>query len=81
MVPRLGEQRREERGERQAPAPQGSIVLLPPPLVDYGVFMLGLSRRCRCRHRLRLHCRPSFRCRLRLQLQFSRSMVMVIHPL
>ncbi|MQL80975.1 hypothetical protein Taro_013423 [Colocasia esculenta] len=36
------EQRREERGEKQAPAPQGPTVLHPPPLVDYGVFMQGL---------------------------------------
>ncbi|MQL71809.1 hypothetical protein Taro_004124 [Colocasia esculenta] len=36
------EQRRDERGEQQAPAPQGPIVLPPPPPVDYGVFMHGL---------------------------------------
>ncbi|MQL71741.1 hypothetical protein Taro_004080 [Colocasia esculenta] len=35
------EQRREERAEQQAPAPQGPV-LLPPPPVDYGVFMQGL---------------------------------------
>ncbi|MQM00097.1 hypothetical protein Taro_032829 [Colocasia esculenta] len=36
------EQRREDRGEQQAPAPQGPTVLPPPPPVDYGVFMQGL---------------------------------------
>ncbi|MQL99944.1 hypothetical protein Taro_032674 [Colocasia esculenta] len=39
---REDEQRREERGEQQAPAPQGPTVLPPPPLVDYRVFMQGL---------------------------------------
>ncbi|MQL69636.1 hypothetical protein Taro_001917, partial [Colocasia esculenta] len=39
---REDEQRREERGEQQARAPQGPTVLPPPPLVDYGVFMQGL---------------------------------------
>ncbi|MQL68879.1 hypothetical protein Taro_001181, partial [Colocasia esculenta] len=38
---REGEQRREEQGEQQAPAPQGPV-LPPPPPVDYGVFMQGL---------------------------------------
>ncbi|MQL78084.1 hypothetical protein Taro_010506, partial [Colocasia esculenta] len=38
---REDEQRREERAEQQAPAPQGPV-LPPPPLVDYGVFMQGL---------------------------------------
>ncbi|MQL73684.1 hypothetical protein Taro_006050 [Colocasia esculenta] len=37
------EQRREERAEQQAPAPQGPV-LSPPPPVDYGVFMQGLER-------------------------------------
>ncbi|MQM04043.1 hypothetical protein Taro_036838 [Colocasia esculenta] len=36
------EHRREDKGEHQAPAPQGPTVLPPPPLVDYGVFMQGL---------------------------------------
>ncbi|MQL87776.1 hypothetical protein Taro_020326 [Colocasia esculenta] len=36
------EQRSEERGEKQAPAPQGPTVLPPPPPVDYGVIMQGL---------------------------------------
>ncbi|MQL81484.1 hypothetical protein Taro_013942, partial [Colocasia esculenta] len=36
------EQRREDRGEQQAPAPQGPTVLPPPPSVDYGLFMQGL---------------------------------------
>ncbi|MQM21285.1 hypothetical protein Taro_054323 [Colocasia esculenta] len=36
------EQRREERGKQQAPAPQGPTVLPPPPPVDYDVFMQGL---------------------------------------
>ncbi|MQL77598.1 hypothetical protein Taro_010006 [Colocasia esculenta] len=35
------EQRRDERAEQQAPAPQGPV-LPPPPPVDYGVFMQGL---------------------------------------
>ncbi|MQM11227.1 hypothetical protein Taro_044132 [Colocasia esculenta] len=39
---REDEQRREERGEQQAPTPQGPTVLSPPPPVDYGVFMQGL---------------------------------------
>ncbi|MQM10414.1 hypothetical protein Taro_043306 [Colocasia esculenta] len=38
---REGERRREEQTEQQAPAPQGPILPLPPP-VDYGVFMQGL---------------------------------------
>ncbi|MQM06925.1 hypothetical protein Taro_039760 [Colocasia esculenta] len=43
---REGEQRRDEprcedQGEQQAPAPQGPVLPLPPP-VDYGVFMQGL---------------------------------------
>ncbi|MQM23540.1 hypothetical protein Taro_056605 [Colocasia esculenta] len=37
------EQRREERAEQQAPAPQGPVLPLPP-LVDYGVFMQGLAQ-------------------------------------
>ncbi|MQL75300.1 hypothetical protein Taro_007670 [Colocasia esculenta] len=32
------------RGEQQAPAPQGLTILPPPPPVDYGVFMKGLSQ-------------------------------------
>ncbi|MQM19030.1 hypothetical protein Taro_052030, partial [Colocasia esculenta] len=36
------EQRREEMGEQQAPAPQGPTVLPPPPPMDYGMFMNGL---------------------------------------
>ncbi|MQL69507.1 hypothetical protein Taro_001795 [Colocasia esculenta] len=36
------EQRHEDRGEQQAPAPQGLTVLPPPPPIDYGVFMQGL---------------------------------------
>ncbi|MQM03937.1 hypothetical protein Taro_036725 [Colocasia esculenta] len=39
---REDEHRREERGEQQAPAPQGPTALPPPPLVDYDVFMQGL---------------------------------------
>ncbi|MQL93643.1 hypothetical protein Taro_026290 [Colocasia esculenta] len=39
---REDEQRREERGEQHAPTPQGPTVLLPPPPVDYGVFMQGM---------------------------------------
>ncbi|MQL86088.1 hypothetical protein Taro_018615 [Colocasia esculenta] len=39
---REDEQRREERGVQQAPAPQGPKVLPPPPPVDYAVFMQGL---------------------------------------
>ncbi|MQM13006.1 hypothetical protein Taro_045927, partial [Colocasia esculenta] len=39
---REDEQRREERGEQQASAPQGPTVLPPPPLVDYRVLMQGL---------------------------------------
>ncbi|MQL94888.1 hypothetical protein Taro_027550 [Colocasia esculenta] len=39
---REDEHRREERGEQQAPAPQGPTVLPPPPPMDYGVFMQGL---------------------------------------
>ncbi|MQM08882.1 hypothetical protein Taro_041740, partial [Colocasia esculenta] len=39
---REDEQRWEERGEQQAPTPQGPTVLPPPPPVDYGVFMQGL---------------------------------------
>ncbi|MQL72161.1 hypothetical protein Taro_004493 [Colocasia esculenta] len=38
---REAEPRREERAEQQAPAPQGPVLPLPPP-VDYGVFMQGL---------------------------------------
>ncbi|MQM15229.1 hypothetical protein Taro_048169 [Colocasia esculenta] len=42
---REDEQRREERGEQQAPTPQGPMVLPPPPPpVDYGVFMQGLAQ-------------------------------------
>ncbi|MQL82295.1 hypothetical protein Taro_014768, partial [Colocasia esculenta] len=41
---REDEQRCEERGELQAPAPQGPTVIPPPPLVDYGVFMQGLAQ-------------------------------------
>ncbi|MQM21743.1 hypothetical protein Taro_054788, partial [Colocasia esculenta] len=39
---REDEQRRDERGEQHAPAPQSPTVLPPPPPVDYGVFMQGL---------------------------------------
>ncbi|MQL71747.1 hypothetical protein Taro_004087 [Colocasia esculenta] len=39
---REDEQRREERGDQQVPAPQGPTVLPPPPPVDYGVFVLDL---------------------------------------
>ncbi|MQL70570.1 hypothetical protein Taro_002881 [Colocasia esculenta] len=38
---REDEPRRDERAEQQAPAPQGPV-LLPPPPVDYGIFMQGL---------------------------------------
>ncbi|MQM15697.1 hypothetical protein Taro_048647, partial [Colocasia esculenta] len=38
---RRDEPRREDQAEQQAPAPQGPV-LLPPPPVDYGVFMQGL---------------------------------------
>ncbi|MQL77767.1 hypothetical protein Taro_010190 [Colocasia esculenta] len=38
---REDEQRRVERGEQQALAPQGPTVLPPPPPVDYGAFMQG----------------------------------------
>ncbi|MQM21830.1 hypothetical protein Taro_054874 [Colocasia esculenta] len=38
---RRDEPRREDQGEQQAPAPQGPV-LLPPPPVDYGVFIQGL---------------------------------------
>ncbi|MQL76155.1 hypothetical protein Taro_008528, partial [Colocasia esculenta] len=41
---REDEQRIEERGEQQTPAHQDPIVLSPPPLVDYGVFMQGLAQ-------------------------------------
>ncbi|MQM18823.1 hypothetical protein Taro_051820 [Colocasia esculenta] len=41
---REDEQRREDRDEQQAPAPQGPTVLPPPPPVDYGVFMQGLAQ-------------------------------------
>ncbi|MQL95712.1 hypothetical protein Taro_028379 [Colocasia esculenta] len=44
------EQRHEERGEQQALAPQGPMVLPPPPPVDYGMFMQGLVQAM-----LRLH--------------------------
>ncbi|MQM00355.1 hypothetical protein Taro_033083 [Colocasia esculenta] len=36
------EQRREDRGEQHAPAPQGPTVLPPPLSMDYGVYMQGL---------------------------------------
>ncbi|MQM18606.1 hypothetical protein Taro_051601 [Colocasia esculenta] len=38
---RRDEPRREDQGQQQAPAPQGPVIPLPPP-VDYGVFMQGL---------------------------------------
>ncbi|MQL75697.1 hypothetical protein Taro_008083 [Colocasia esculenta] len=59
---REDEQRCEERGEQQAPAPQGPTVLPPPPPVDYGVFMQGLVQAMQT---------------LRLQLQFHRGKAMV----
>ncbi|MQL75473.1 hypothetical protein Taro_007842 [Colocasia esculenta] len=37
------EPRRDKRVEQQAPAPQGPV-LPPPPPVDYGVFMQGLTQ-------------------------------------
>ncbi|MQL79561.1 hypothetical protein Taro_012000 [Colocasia esculenta] len=40
---REDEPRRDERAEQQAPAPQGPV-LPPPPPVDYGVFMQGLTQ-------------------------------------
>ncbi|MQL94438.1 hypothetical protein Taro_027093 [Colocasia esculenta] len=40
---REGEQRHEEKAEQQVPAPQGPV-LPPPPPVDYGVFMQGLTQ-------------------------------------
>ncbi|MQL87250.1 hypothetical protein Taro_019789, partial [Colocasia esculenta] len=39
---REDEQRHEERGEQQSPAPQGPTILPPPPPVDYDVFLQGL---------------------------------------
>ncbi|MQM13633.1 hypothetical protein Taro_046561 [Colocasia esculenta] len=39
---RVDEQRREERGERQALKPQGPTILPPPPPVVYGVFIQGI---------------------------------------
>ncbi|MQL70373.1 hypothetical protein Taro_002676 [Colocasia esculenta] len=41
---REDEQRREERGEQQAPTPKGPTVLPSPPPVDYGVLMQGLTQ-------------------------------------
>ncbi|MQL93619.1 hypothetical protein Taro_026263 [Colocasia esculenta] len=38
------EQRSEDRGEQQAPALQGPTVLPPPPPMDYGIFMQGLTQ-------------------------------------
>ncbi|MQL68304.1 hypothetical protein Taro_000587, partial [Colocasia esculenta] len=40
---REDEPRRDERTEQQTPTPQGPV-LPPPPPVDYGVFMQGLTQ-------------------------------------
>ncbi|MQL93986.1 hypothetical protein Taro_026634 [Colocasia esculenta] len=65
------EQRCEERGEQQAPAPQGPTVLPPPPPVDYGVFMQGLVQAMQTQAQTQAAL-------LRLQLQFLKSMAMVV---
>ncbi|MQM12673.1 hypothetical protein Taro_045591 [Colocasia esculenta] len=41
---REDEHRHGERGEQQAPEPQGPTVLPPPPPVDYDMFMQGLAQ-------------------------------------
>ncbi|MQM18482.1 hypothetical protein Taro_051473 [Colocasia esculenta] len=70
---RENEQRREERGEQQAPAPQGPMVLPPQPPMDYDVFMQGLVQAM-------LTQAQTQAALLRLQLQFPRSMAMVVYP-
>ncbi|MQL69697.1 hypothetical protein Taro_002005, partial [Colocasia esculenta] len=70
------EQRREERGEQQAPAPQGPTVLPHNHLWIMAYSCKAWSKQCR----LRRHCRLSCRHRLRLQFQFLRSMSMVVRP-
>ncbi|MQM04048.1 hypothetical protein Taro_036840 [Colocasia esculenta] len=77
------EQRREDRGEQQAPVPQGHIVLPPPLPVDYGVFMQGLVQAMQTQ----AHTQAEFQAQLeaqdrllRLQLQFPRSKAMVDLP-
>ncbi|MQM06864.1 hypothetical protein Taro_039693 [Colocasia esculenta] len=70
---REDEQRREERGEQHALAPQGPTVLPPPPPVDYGIFMQGLVQAMQTQAQTQAAL-------LRLQLQFPRSMAMVVRP-
>ncbi|MQM07893.1 hypothetical protein Taro_040740 [Colocasia esculenta] len=79
---RDNENRREERGEQQAPAPQGPTVLPPPPPVDYGVFMQGLVQEMQTQAQTMaaLQAQLKAQLRLRLQLQFLRSMAMVVRP-
>ncbi|MQL69255.1 hypothetical protein Taro_001538 [Colocasia esculenta] len=58
------EQRREERAEQQAPAPQGHV--LPPPLpVDYGVFMQGLVQAMQTQ----THTQAALQAQLEAQVQ------------
>ncbi|MQL94152.1 hypothetical protein Taro_026804, partial [Colocasia esculenta] len=70
---REGGQRHEERGEQQAPAPQGPTELPPPPPVDYSVFMKGLVQAMQTQAQTQASL-------LRLQLQFLKSMAMVVYP-
>ncbi|MQL83499.1 hypothetical protein Taro_015987, partial [Colocasia esculenta] len=66
---REDEQRRDERAEQQAPAPQGPV-LPPPPPVDYGVFMQGLVQAMQTQAhtqaalQAQLEAQPSLRMRL-----------------
>ncbi|MQM16236.1 hypothetical protein Taro_049191 [Colocasia esculenta] len=74
---REDEQRCEERGEQQVPAPQGPTVLPPPPPVDYGVFMQSLVQAMQTQAQTQAALQAQL---LRLQLQFPRSMAMVVRP-
>ncbi|MQL71681.1 hypothetical protein Taro_004010, partial [Colocasia esculenta] len=59
---RYDEQRREERAEQQAPAPQGPV--LPRRLWIMECSCNVWCKPCRPRHTLRQHSRPSWRPRL-----------------
>ncbi|MQM17076.1 hypothetical protein Taro_050043 [Colocasia esculenta] len=67
VLAREGEQRREDRAEQQAPAPQG-LVLPPPPPVDYGVFMQGLVQAMQTQ----AHTQAALQAQLEAQLSVCR---------
>ncbi|MQM17655.1 hypothetical protein Taro_050629 [Colocasia esculenta] len=77
---REDEQRHEERGEQQAPAPQGPTVLPSPPLVDYGVFMQGLVQTKQTQAQTQATMQAQLQSQAQAPALVPRSMAMVVCP-